>query len=33
MREVPADFKRLFAELTEEVGGIRPEVLSEAYLS
>ena len=33
MGELPPDLERLFAELTEQVGGIRPETLSEAYLA
>lgn len=30
--ELPPDLVKIFAELTEQVGGIRPEVLPEAYL-
>ena len=33
MGELPPDLERLFAELTEQLGGIRPETLSEAYLA
>src|SRR5262245_15273750 len=30
--DLPPDLEKIFAELTEQVGGIRPEVLPEAYL-
>lgn len=29
--ELPPDLERLFADLSEQVGGVRPEALSEAY--
>jgi hypothetical protein len=32
MGDLPPDLERIFAELTEQVGGIRPEVLPDAYL-
>lgn len=32
MGDLPPDLAKIFAELTEQVGGIRPEVLPEAYL-
>lgn len=32
MGGLPPDLERLFSELTEQVGGIRPEALPEAYL-